>query len=101
MSVNVFVDASNAGEKLTYRSHTGILVYVNNTPINWFYKRKNTVETYTFGAELIASRISIKNVMALLTNQRWIGIPIDGPTYMFCENDPHLGRKAHLPRNIN
>ena len=39
MSVNVFVDASHAGEKLTYRSHTGILIYVNNTPIDWFSER--------------------------------------------------------------
>ena len=38
MSVNVFVDAIHAGDKLTYCLHTGILVYVNNTPIYWFSK---------------------------------------------------------------
>ena len=53
MAVNVFVDASNIGENLTYLSHIGILIYVNNTPIDWFSKRQNTVETSTFGAELI------------------------------------------------
>ena len=43
ISVNVFVDASHAGENITYLSHTGTLIYVNNTPIDWFYKRQNTV----------------------------------------------------------
>ena len=39
MSVNVFVDASHASENLTYRSHTWILICVNNTPIDWFSER--------------------------------------------------------------
>ena len=43
MSVNIFVDKSHAGENLNYRSHTGFLVYVNNTLIDWLSKRQNTV----------------------------------------------------------
>ena len=58
MAVNVFVDASHIGENLTYLSHIGILIYVNNTPIDWFSKRQNTVENSTFGAELIAVQIA-------------------------------------------
>ena len=51
MSANVFVDASHAGYNLKYLPHTGILIYVNNTLDYQFYKRQQTVETYTFGAE--------------------------------------------------
>ena len=51
MSVNVFVDASHEVENLTYFSHTGIIIYVNNTRIHWFSKGQNTVETYTFDTE--------------------------------------------------
>ena len=87
MSVNVFVDAIHEGDKLTYCSHTGILIYVNNTPIDCFSKRQNMVETSTFGAELIVAHISMEKVKALRTNLRWIGIPIDGPIYMFCNNE--------------
>ena len=50
MSVKVFVDASHAGKKLTYRSHTGSLIYVNNTPVEWFSKCQNIVEISTFRA---------------------------------------------------
>ena len=87
MPVNVFVDASHAGEKLAYNSHPEILIYVNKTPIDWFSKRKNMVKTFTFGAEVIAARIAMEKVKALRTNLRWIGIPIDGPIYMFCNNE--------------
>ena len=62
MSVNVFADASHAVEKLPYSSHTEILSYVNNTLIYWFSKRQNTIETSTFGAELIAAWISMEKV---------------------------------------
>ena len=87
MSVNVLVYASCLVEKLTYRVHTGILIYVNNTPIDWFHKKQNTVKTSTFGAELIAARISIKKVKALIIKLQWLGIPIDATTYMFCDNE--------------
>ena len=40
ISVKVFVDASHAGEKLAYCSHTGILIYVNTTPVDWFLNVK-------------------------------------------------------------
>ena len=42
------------------------------------------VETYTFGDELIATHISMEKFKALHKNIQWLGIPIDGPTYMFC-----------------
>ena len=87
MSVNVLVYASCLVEKLTYRVHTGILIYVNNTPIDWFHKKQNTVKTSTFGAELIAARISMEKVKALRTKLQWLRIPIYGTTYMFCDND--------------
>ena len=67
MLVNVFVYTNQPEENLIYRSHTGILNYVNNTPIDWFSKRQNTVETSTFGAELIAARIAMEKVKALRT----------------------------------
>ena len=37
-------DVNQAGNTLNRRSHTGIIIYVNNVPIIWFGKRQNTVE---------------------------------------------------------
>ena len=34
-----YVDADHAGNLMTRRSHTGILLYLNNTPIIWYSKK--------------------------------------------------------------
>ena len=52
--ISCFVDADHAGNKITRQSHTGIITYLNCAPIIWFSKRQNTVESSTFGSELIA-----------------------------------------------
>ena len=39
MDINVFVDADHAGNRVTRRSHTGIIIYGNMSPIMWFSKR--------------------------------------------------------------
>ena len=45
-----FVDADHAGNVVTFRSHTGVLIYVMNAPIICFSKKQNTVESSTFGS---------------------------------------------------
>ena len=55
-----FCDADHAGNKVTRRSQTGIIIFVNRAPIIWFSKRQNTVETSTFGSEFVAARIAVE-----------------------------------------
>ena len=76
--INVFVDAGHAGNKITRRSHTGIVIYCNCSPIIWFSKRQNTVETSTFSSEIIALKIAIEFVEGLRYKLRRFGIPING-----------------------
>jgi hypothetical protein len=45
-----FVDANHAGDKITRRSQTGFIIYLNNAPIDWFSKKQNTCESSTFGS---------------------------------------------------
>ena len=87
MSVNVSVDASHAGDNLTYHSQTGIIIYVNTTLIDWSSKRQKNDEISTFGSELIAARIAMGKVKALGKKLGRNIIPIDGPTYMVCDNE--------------
>jgi hypothetical protein len=53
--ISCFVDANHAGDKMTHRSHTGILLFCNRAPIMWYSKQQNTVETSTFGSEFVAA----------------------------------------------
>jgi hypothetical protein len=54
-----FVDADHAGYRVTRRSHTGVLIFVNRAPILWFSKRQNTVEASTFGSEFIVAKTAV------------------------------------------
>jgi hypothetical protein len=36
--MSAFVDANHAGNVVTRRSHSGILIYVQNAPIVWLLK---------------------------------------------------------------
>ena len=86
VQINCFVDADHAGDVVTRRSHTGILIYVNRAPVIWYSKRQNTVETSTFGSEFIAMRIATELIEGLRYKLRMLGIPLDGPANVFGDN---------------
>ena len=44
VQINFFCDAAHAQDLLNRRSQTGILIFVNGSPIKWYSKRQNAVE---------------------------------------------------------
>jgi hypothetical protein len=52
-----------------------------------FSKRQNSVETSTYGSELVAMRQAIDLVKSLRYKLRMFGIRIDEPTDIFCDNE--------------
>ena len=84
--MSCFVDADHAGCKLTRRSHTGVLLFINRSPVNWFSKRQTTVESSTFGSELVAMRVAVEMIEGLRYKLRMMGVPIQGATSVFCDN---------------
>ena len=82
-----FVDADHASNTMTRGSQSGILIFLNRAPIVWYSKRQNTVETSTFGSEYIAMRIAVEHIEALRYKMCMFGIPIEGPTNVFCDNE--------------
>ena len=57
VSIYSFVNDNHAVNVVTRGSHTGIIMFIQNSPIICFSKKQNTVETATFGNELVALRI--------------------------------------------
>ena len=49
VSIYSFVGANNAGSFVTRRSHTGIIVFIQNAPMIWFSNKQNTFKAATFG----------------------------------------------------
>jgi hypothetical protein len=99
VNISCFVDANHAGNVVTRRSHTGILIYVQNTPIIWHSRRQNTVETSTFGSEFVALRNARDLIVALRYKLRMFGIPIDGPAHVFCDNQGVV-KNASIPESV-
>ncbi len=87
VEITCFVDADHAGDKVTRKSQTGILTFINSAPIQWYSKRQNCVETSTFGSEFIAMKTAVEQIEALRYKLRMFGIPIAGPANVFCDND--------------
>ena len=86
VTITTFVDADHARDKLTRRSVSGVLMLVNNIPIHWVSKRQATVETSTYGSELIATRIAIDLIIELRYKLRMLGVPIKGPAKLLGDN---------------
>lgn len=85
--IRTFLDADHAGNVVTRRSHTGILIFVNNSLIVQHSKKQNTVESATFGSEMVAMRNARDLTVALRFKLKMFGVPIDGPADSFCDND--------------
>ena len=84
--ITVYVDADHAHDQVTRRSVTGILIFLNNTLIKSISKRQKTVETSTYGSELVAARIATETIMDLRYQLRMLGVPLDAPAMMIGDN---------------
>lgn len=81
-----FVDSDHAGDLLTRRSRTGVLVYFNRSPILWYSKKQNGIEPSTFGSEFMGLKTATDLVKGLRYKCRMMGIPLDAPTIMRVDN---------------
>jgi hypothetical protein len=98
VSITMFVDANHAGNLVTRRSHSGILIFVQNAPILFYSKRQNSVETSTFGSEFVALRIGEEMIEGLRYKLRMFGVPIDGPAKVLCDNEGVV-KNASIPES--
>ena len=81
-----FKDANLMHDFSTGRSATGIFHFLNQTPIEWFSKRQGQVETATYGSEFVAARTATEQIMDLRYTLRMFGVPLDGPAWLFGDN---------------
>lgn len=87
VSIHCFVDANLAGNTVTRRSQTGILIFCNRAPVLFHSKKQLTVESSTFGSELVAMKNAIEMIEALRYKLRMFGVPLVGPADIFCDNE--------------
>jgi hypothetical protein len=86
VKVSLFSDADHAGNLLTRRSHTGLMIFLNNALIDWYSKGQATVESSTFGSKTIGLRTGIDKLQALRYKLYMMGVPMDGACDVFRDN---------------
>ena len=84
--LTTYVDANLNHDLVTGRSVSGVLHFVNQTPVYWFSKKQPTVETATYGSEFIAAKLAVEQIMAMRLTLRYLGVEIKGSTRLFGDN---------------
>lgn len=94
-----FVDANLQHCKVTGKSATGILHFLNQTPVDCFSKRQGTVETSTYGSEFVAACIATEHIIDLRITLRSMGVPLDGPSWLLGDNQSVV-TSSTIPQSV-
>ena len=82
-----YKDANLYHDLATGRAVTGVLHFLNGTPIDWYTKKQPTVETATYGSEFAAAKVAIQQIAALRIDLQYLGVNIDEKSYLFGDNE--------------
>ena len=93
-----FVDVNHAGENITRRSMTGILILCNRYPIIWHSNRQNGVETSTFGSAFTVMNNSAELIGEVRYKLRMFGVPIDISNKILYDNEA-VYKNASTPKS--
>ena len=93
-----YKDANLYHNLVTGRAVTGVLHLINQMPIDWYSKAQSTVEVATYGSEFVAARIAVDQIVDIRLTLRYLGVPIDGKSYLFGDNES-VWKNASLPHS--
>jgi hypothetical protein len=96
-----YIDSDHTSNRLTYRSHTGIILDVQNTLIIWYSQRQNMVESSSFGSEFMALRKVTEIIEALQYELRMFSVPINGPAKLLCNNQSVVKNSSIPPHQYS
>ena len=98
VEMTAFVDSDHAGDTVTRRSRTGIWLFIQQSPIVWYSKKQNSVETSSFGSEFAAMKTAVEMIEGLRYKLRMMGVPIDGPCNVKADNMSMI-RNSSVPES--
>ena len=103
---SAYCDSSHGANKVTRRSHSGHILFVNSAPVKWLSRRQQTVETSAFSSEFIALKQCIEDIEHLRFKLRMFGIPLyqdeDGDaTCILCDNEGVVNNTSKVHSSLN
>ena len=85
--ISGYFDADHAGCLQTRRSTTGIIMFLNGTPVKWFSKRQSTIESSTYGSEIVAGQIAVEFAIEMRYKLRMLGVRVEGSCILYGDNN--------------
>ena len=86
LAITAYVDSDHAHDKATRRSITGLVIFVGRTPVLYMSKRQGAIETSTYGAEFIAMKTAVEEVISVRYMLRCLGVKVTKPTFILGDN---------------
>jgi len=99
VQMTTFVDSDHAGDQVSRRSRTGVLIFLNRSPIVWHSKKQNSIESSSFGSEFTAMKVGVELSEGLRYKLRMMGVPLDGPTHVKADNMSVI-KNSSLPESV-
>jgi hypothetical protein len=101
MRTTTYQDAYIYHDLVTGRAMSGIIHFVKQTPVISFCKKKMTVEMVTYGSEFMVARQAAQQIIDLRYTLRIMVIPLDGPSWMFGDNESVITSSAIPQSTLN
>ena len=84
--MRLYVDHNHSRYSITRKLITGFVVFLNEDPIYWMYKKQTSCETSTFVSEFVAMNQYVEYVRGLRYKVKIFGIPCDDPIFVYGNN---------------
>ena len=84
------VNAKHVSDRVTRRSRTGFLVYLNCASVYWWSKKQTIVESSSLDAEFIVMKQCCEYLRGLRYKLQMMGIPVETPVYVYGDNQSML-----------
>jgi hypothetical protein len=93
-----YKDANLYHDMTSGKAVTGVIHFLNGTPIEWYTRKQPTVETATYGSEFSAARSAIQQIAGLRITLQYLGVNIDSSSYLFGDNESVV-KSGTLPQS--
>ena len=87
VTITTYKDANLLHDVTSGKAVSGVLHFLNQTPIDWYSKKQATCEVATYGAEFSAARTAIEQIAGHRHFLRYLGVPIEECSYLFGDNE--------------
>ena len=78
------------GDMVTCCSCMGYFIFLNSTPIHWFWKKQGGIETTTFDTEFVVMKQVMEYICRFPYKLMILGILVEGPPSIYSDNQSVL-----------